>query len=170
MSNVPSPSISEASPDLLFEDFFVSQRQSLFTAVYLAIRDRTEAEEVTQDAFVRLLERWDDLGHVQDLEGYLFRVAFNLIRNRRRRSLAAVRRVFDRTERDELSAIEARDTVSRALDRLTPRQRAVLVLVDLSDRTTEETSQLLGIKPSTVRVLLARGRDGLREGVSRDDI
>jgi DNA-directed RNA polymerase specialized sigma24 family protein len=41
-----------------FEAFFEQERDQLYRAVWLATRNRFEAEELTQEAFVRVLERW----------------------------------------------------------------------------------------------------------------
>jgi DNA-directed RNA polymerase specialized sigma24 family protein len=39
--------------------------------------NRHDAEEITQDAFMRLRERWDSMGRIEDPTGYLYRVALN---------------------------------------------------------------------------------------------
>jgi DNA-directed RNA polymerase specialized sigma24 family protein len=53
----------------------------------------------------------------------------------------------------------------RALGRLTKRQRAALVLTGLLDLTSDEAAEVLGIRASTVRVLVSRARVALREGM-----
>jgi RNA polymerase sigma-70 factor (ECF subfamily) len=53
--------------------------------------------------------------------------------------------------------------VVRAMAPLTPAQRAAVVLVDVLGLNSEEAGEALGIRPSTVRVLAARGRAALRE-------
>lgn len=55
---------------------------------------REEAEDVTQGAFLKLLERWDTLDHETDVEGYLFRTALNGYRSLYRRTKLAARRVL----------------------------------------------------------------------------
>jgi DNA-directed RNA polymerase specialized sigma24 family protein len=45
----------------------------VFTALCLVTGDRHEAEEIAQDAFVRVFERWDRVGSLEDPTGYLFR-------------------------------------------------------------------------------------------------
>ena len=64
---------------------------------------------------------------------------------------------------DALAAVEDRDAIGRRLAGLTPRQRAVVVLVDLLQFTSEEAAQALGIRASTVRVLASRAHATLRE-------
>ncbi len=147
-----------------FEEFFLEQRDPLFRAIWLVTRDRYEAEELTQDAFLKILEHWDRMDDVEDPVAYLFRVAMNLFRNRLRRGLTAFRKVVHMgPPEDEMRTIEDRDEVVRMLGRLTRSQRAALVLTDLVGMSSEEAGKALGSRPSTVRVLAARGRKALRE-------
>ena len=68
-----------------FEDFFGSEHARLFGALCFVTGDRHEAEEIMQDAFLRMWERWDGRGF-DDPSAYLFRTAMNVFRNRYRRS------------------------------------------------------------------------------------
>src|SRR6266480_2724746 len=66
---------------------------------------------------------------------------------------------------DSIATAECRVDVVRALAKLTARQRAAVVLTDLVGLTSEEAGRALGIRPSTVRVLAARARSVLKEGM-----
>lgn len=134
-------------------------------------RDRHEAEELTQDAFVKVWEHWNKVRELADPTGYLYRTGMNLFRNRRRRVALAVRRAVRLAPQpgDEMRAIDDRDAIVRALGRLTSSQRAALVLVDLVGLTSQEAGQALGVRPSTVRVLAARGRTTLRREIGDFD-
>jgi DNA-directed RNA polymerase specialized sigma24 family protein len=65
--------------------------------------------------------------------------------------------------------VDARDAVMRALGRITPRQRAALVLTDLLDLTSEDAARALGVRAPTVRVLAARARAALRDEMGGED-
>ena len=164
-------SIEVRAEDVLtFEALFADERDRLFTSLWLITRDRHEAEEVAQDAFVKVWERWERRGAPDDPTAYLFRAAMNILRNRRRRAAVALRHAWSRTEStDELGAVEARDVVMRGLGALTPSQRAALVLMDLLDMSSTEAADALGVRPSTVRVLAARGRATLSEQIGAGD-
>jgi RNA polymerase sigma-70 factor (ECF subfamily) len=158
------PPAEEAGDVTAFEAFFELERAKLYGALVLLTRDRHEAEELMQDAFLRLLERWDRVASMDDPSGYLYRTALNLFRSRRRRIAVALRRVAHSGHaRDDLAAVEENDVAVRALAALTPRQRAAVVLVDVLGFTSEEAAGPLGVKASTVRVLLSRGRAALRK-------
>ncbi len=155
-----------------FDRFFTRNRDRLHAALWLITRDANEAEEIAQDAFVRVWERWDRVEALDDPDGYLFRSAMNVFRNRRRRAGVVLRRVPGASPApapDRLAAIEERDAVSRALATLTPRQRAAIVLLDLLDMTSEDAARALGVRPSTVRVLAARARAALRDRMGGGD-
>jgi RNA polymerase sigma-70 factor, ECF subfamily len=153
-----------------FEGFFADHRTALFGALWLVTRDRHEAEELAQDAFLKVWERWERVRRVENLEGYLYRTAMNLFRNRRRRAVLAVRRMVHLAPPpDELGAIDERDAIVRALGRLTPAQRAAIVLTDLVGLTSKEAADALGVRPSTVRVLAARGRAAFKQEMGDPD-
>jgi len=155
---------------LTFEALFAEERDRLFASLWLITRNRHEAEEVAQDAFMKVWERWERHGAPEDPTAYLFRTAMNIQRNRRRRAAVALRHASSREEpADQLGAVEARDVVMRALGALTPSQRAALVLVDLLDMTSTEAGTVLGVRPSTVRVLAARGRATLSAQIGAID-
>src|SRR5262245_15224827 len=75
-----------------FEEFFGQHRHALFGALCVITGNRQEAEEITQDAFLRVWERWERVATLDRPDGYLFRVAMNAFRSRRRRARTAVRR------------------------------------------------------------------------------
>jgi RNA polymerase sigma-70 factor (ECF subfamily) len=180
MEPTSAPTLSEAGaaeehderPELpqRFEDFFELHYVRLFRALWLIARDSSEAEDIMQEAFLRLWERWDRISTLEDPTGYLYRTAMNLFRSRRRRALGGLRRaLIEPFARDELAVVEGRDVVRRALVSLTPRQRAVVVLVHVLDLSSAQAAEALGIKPSTVRVLAGRARTTLKRELEEAD-
>jgi RNA polymerase sigma factor (sigma-70 family) len=164
--------LEEAAPEgpPSFGDFYGSRHQRLFTALCLVTGNRQEAEEIMQDAFLRLYERWDRVSSAEDLDGYLFRTAMNVFRNRYRRALVAARRVFTpEPPGNDFAAVEARDEVVRLLRCLQPRQRAAVVLTSLLDYSSEEAGRLLKIRASTVRALTTQARAQLKGTQEKND-
>jgi RNA polymerase sigma factor (sigma-70 family) len=147
-----------------FDDFFEEENERLFKALYFVTGNRHDAEELMQDAFVKLWERWAEIDRISDPVGYLFRVALNGFRMRRRRAAMAIRKVLPAVEgRDEFLDAEMRADVRRLLLEVTPRQRAALLLVDLLGYPSEEAARILRVRPSTVRALATKGRRALRD-------
>jgi RNA polymerase sigma factor (sigma-70 family) len=146
-----------------FDEFFQEEHERLFKALYFVTGDRHDAEELMQDAFLKLWERWDDIDRIDDPTAYLFRVALNGFRMRRRRAAMALRRLVPATEeRDVFLEAEMRADVRRLLLEVTPRQRAALLLVDLLGYPSEQAARILRVRPSTVRALATQGRRALR--------
>lgn len=169
-ASLPTPLKPDAIESSTFELLFSEERDRLYSAHWLITRDRHEAEDVAQDSFVRVWERWERDGAPDDPAAYLFRTAMNVLRNRRRRAAVALRHAIPRSEStDGFDAVETRDEVMRALGTLTASQRAALVLTDLLDMPSHEAAKALGIRPSTVRVLAARGRAALSSQIGASD-
>jgi RNA polymerase sigma-70 factor (ECF subfamily) len=145
-----------------FEGFFETEKDRLLRMLCVITGSRAEAEDIAQEAFTRVFERWDHVGGLEDPAGYLYRTAMNAFRSQYRRAAVAVRRVVAaRPERDVFQEIEDRDTALRALSALTPRQRAALVVTEVLGYSGSEAAALLGIKASTVWALTHQARTAL---------
>lgn len=77
-----------------FEDLVQAESAHLFGALCLLAGDRFEAEDVMQEAFLKVWERWDRVADMEDPPGYLYRTALNLHRKRMRRAALATRRAI----------------------------------------------------------------------------
>jgi len=152
---------------LTFEDLFAEQHERVFRALYLIVGNTHEAEELMQDAFLHVLERWD---RIDDPAAYLYRSAFNATRSRfRRLTLAAKRTLSPGQPEDPFAAADLRDQVVRQLRRLPERQRMALVLVDLLDYRSDDAAEVLGVTAATVRSLASHGRANLKLSMETDD-
>jgi RNA polymerase sigma-70 factor (ECF subfamily) len=153
-----------------FEELFHSERTRLFRALCVLTGNRAEAEDLAQDAFVRVWSTWDRVGAMDDPTGYLYRTAMNGARSRYRRSVLALKRQLRPSERrDELSMADDRVELARGLARLTYKQRAAIVLLDLLGLSSEEAGGVLGMAPGTVRTQASRGRAELRRRAGDED-
>jgi RNA polymerase sigma factor (sigma-70 family) len=149
-----------------FEDLVRAESARLFRALYLITGNRHESEEIMQDAFLALWERWDRVGAMDDPTGYLFRTAMNAFRRRTRRAALAVKRaVAVGPPEDPFSEVDTRRDVVEALASLDRKQRAAVVLTGLLGYSSEEAGQLLGMSAGSVRVLASRARSHLRTAI-----
>ena len=177
VEHAPSPSdeLVEDRPALSvsFEDFYEIEHARLFGALVLITADRHEAEDIMQDAFLRIWERWHLVQSLASPTGYLYRTAMNSFRMRRRRALVSSRHAIRRLRvTKELDEAEARHEIDRGLAAMPPRQRAAVVLTELLEFSSGEAAEALGVKPATVRKLAQQGRETLRKtlGVPRGRI
>jgi RNA polymerase sigma-70 factor (ECF subfamily) len=159
--------VSEAQS---FEEFFEAESRAMFRRLCLVTGNRHDAEEVMQDAFLNVLERWDRVRQMEDPTGYLYRTAFNVFKRRSRRAAMALRRTFGVGETvDEFAAADARFMVEEGLSELSPRQRAAIVLTELLGFSSESAGRVLGVRPVTVRALASQGRAVMKRTLERDD-
>jgi RNA polymerase sigma-70 factor (ECF subfamily) len=149
-----------------FEDFFEIEHEGLLGALYLIIGDRNDAEEVMQEAFLKVWARWDLVESLAHPTGYLYRTAMNVWRMRRRRLRLAARHVLPwASQCDSYRDVEMREDLRRLLLSLTPRQRAAIVLTELLGYPSGEAAKTLGITASTVRALSTQARSALRASI-----
>jgi RNA polymerase sigma factor (sigma-70 family) len=137
------------------------------TAGFVA-RDRQLGADIAQEAFVRLFERWDGIESDEHARNFVLRVAVNLAKSHLRRRLAAPFGLHgpDRVVGDPSERSDAWLELADALGRLTPIQRACVVLVDYADLDSPSAGKVLGIADATVRVHLHRARRTLRAALS----
>ncbi len=145
-----------------FERFFQDEYERLGRALYLVTGNRAEAEDVAQEAMVRVCERWDRVTKTDSPVGYLYRTALNLHRSRVRRAAVRLRRGPHAARVDPLATAEDRDELGRLLATLPDGQREALVLVAWHGMTDEEAGGILGIEPVSVRVRVSRAKAALR--------
>jgi RNA polymerase sigma-70 factor (sigma-E family) len=159
-----------AEPAADFREFYEAQHERLGRALFLLTRSSHEAEDLAQEALVRVYERWDRVRTMDSPVGYLFRTAMNLNRNRlRRMSVAARRLIAHPPPAPETDAVDERDQVTRALESLPIGQRQALVLIDWLGMDAEEAGRILGLKAVSVRVRLSRAHAALREALEASD-
>lgn len=153
-----------------FETFYDAESRTLFRRLWLVTGNRGEAEELMQDAFLKVWERWEQVGAMEDPVGYLYRTAMNLFRKRYRRAVLAIRRSMGLApSRDDFADADDRETVRQVLSTLPPRQRAALVLTELLGFSPDDAGRALGVQASTVRSLSHQGRASFRRAMEVDD-
>jgi RNA polymerase sigma factor (sigma-70 family) len=148
---------------LSFEEFFEAEQERLLRILWIVTGSLHEAEDIVQDAFIRVWDRWADVARMESPVGYLHRTAMNIFRNRYRRTVLALRKAVGAApESDAFGAVDDRVSIAQALDSLTPRQRAAVVLTEVLGYPSEDAGRMLGVGASTVRSLAHTGRNALR--------
>jgi RNA polymerase sigma-70 factor (ECF subfamily) len=152
---------------LSFEDFFESEARTLFRRLCAVTGNAAEAEEIMQDAFLALWERWERVGAMDDPTGYLYRTSMNVFRKRGRRAALAMRRRLALAPNPApFEDIDEQQDVVAALRELSSRQRAAVVLLDVMDYSSEDAGKALGVTAGTVRGLASRARESMRRQMS----
>jgi RNA polymerase sigma-70 factor (sigma-E family) len=148
-----------------FREFMEERSSALMRLAYLLTGgDQHAAEDLLQTALSKTLTRWSG---VKSPEAYvrqvMYRQQVDFWQSRWRRSETHVAVPPDEVRRDDTPASDLRVVVSEALTRITPRQRAVLVLRFFEDLPEKEVARLLGCTVGTVRSTTHRSLARLRE-------
>lgn len=155
-----------------YEWVFRSAYPSVLRTSYVVLHDVGRAEEIAQDAFLKLYERWRGVVRIDNPQAWVRRVAF-------RAAIRDAQRTRKRTGNlpyepqpivDQLPDLD----LARAVHSLPPQQRAAVALFYLEDLPVRQVAELLGISEPTVKSHLHRARAKLagllseREEVSGD--
>lgn len=163
-----------------FEAFVKDYQNMVFSTAMRLLANQSDAEDVTQETFLRAYERFGDLRHSATLGGWLKTVATNLSLNhltryRSRWSFFSemIRHgeeneeyetefaAADNTD-DTLAQSERRELVEQALQKLSPKERVPLVLYHFEGLRYEEIAEKLGVSLAKVKTDIFRAREVLR--------
>lgn len=158
---------------------FKGDYQRIFRYIMSMVRDTDEAQDLTQETFLRAYQRRDSLREAGAQTAWLYRIATHVsldrLRQYARRSPMESDTDLDQVEvpepdtpslqqaieQDEMSAC-----VQRYLNRLSDSYRAVILLYDMHDLTAPEIAQLLGESLANVKIRLHRARLKLKNALA----
>jgi len=156
------------------EDLYRRHVPDAVRLAFLITGDRAEAQDVAQDAFLAAAGRFRLMRDPSKFGAYLRRTVVRSVLMRRRSSDREVARVERSTSGAPQHTAAAhhgladRLVLAAALERLSARQRAAVVLRYWHDLPEREIARILGCAPGTVKSLLSRALATLREEVPAD--
>ncbi|MCG5471181.1 SigE family RNA polymerase sigma factor [Micromonospora sp. LAH09] len=152
-----------------FDSFVRNRTPALLRSAYLLTGDQHLAEDLVQSALARTHRSWNRLHHSGNAEAYTRKTMYHLQVSWWRRRRVPESMPGDLPEPrggdsgpDHAQQTSLRLTLRSALTRLSPKQRAVLVLRFFEDRTETETADLLGVTVGTVKSQTAKSLAKLR--------
>jgi len=163
-----------------FSAFYSQNRSELVSHANRILKDSPKAEEITQEAFVKLMLASPELASESHALAYLHRTVENLCidlfrAENRRPNLVALDDATAEVETAwqvsgdhslSMSAAEDAAIVRQALSLLSPAERAALIMWEVEGRSTKEIAKELGINESAVRHTVSRARASLRKILS----
>jgi RNA polymerase sigma-70 factor (ECF subfamily) len=173
-----------------FDEMVSRYWDRIYSMVHQLLRNQQDAEEVTQDAFIRAHRGLVNFRGESAFSTWLYQIATNLARNRywywwrRKRDKtvsfdAPVSAENDTTLADIIPAeVESPDDItvtsefvmriSRGMEKLSTKHREILTLRNVKNMTYEEIAKILHISVGTVKSRIARARDSLRSKLGED--
>jgi RNA polymerase sigma-70 factor (sigma-E family) len=140
----------------------------MLRSAFLLCGSQTDAEDLAQDALVRVVQRWGRVSRSDDPVAYSNRILLNtFLSGRRRRWHGEVAHAAPPERPDDAvgggyGAVDDRDVLRRALMGLPPRQRAAVVLRHYQQMSEADAAALMGCSVGTVKSLTSRGIAALR--------
>jgi RNA polymerase sigma-70 factor, ECF subfamily len=144
--------------DQEFQELYRTERQAVFATVFLLARDRALAEDATQEAFARALERWGRLRGQMWVGGWVTSTAVNVARR-------ALRRRPELDPPDPDMEPDASIELWSEVRRLPLRQQQAVILHYRLELSVEEVARLMDLRAGTVRTHLTRARHSLRRSL-----
>lgn len=137
------------------------------------LQDEEEAKDVLQDIFLKLWQKRNELGKVENLEAFAFRMTRNrcldLIRTRRTVSMELAKKNLgaaeNSTDTDYLENTEMAGLVKRIIAELPDLQRTVIHLRDVEQLEYEEIAETTELNVNAIRVNLSRARKKVRDEI-----
>ncbi len=169
-----------------FREIIRRYERPVFSLVYRMVRDREVAEDLAQDAFIRVLNHLDKYRSEFKLSSWLFKIANNVaIDHLRKRQLSTISihgspnassaseieassidiESGDENALDEMEAKELGGAIERAIAKLRPEYRACIMLRHVEGRSYEEIATTLDLPLGTVKTYIHRARHELREAL-----
>ena len=170
-----------------FDEVFNKYKQRIFSLIYRLIPETTEAEDLTQEVFLRAFKAYEKFREEAEIYSWLYRITLNLCKEVLRKKMRLKKHVKEITSlnheftNDEgkkkpaefqdisstlpleiLEKEEKRKTIREAIDSLPSKYKDVIILCDIEEMSYEEVAKILKISVDAVGVRLYRARNILK--------
>jgi RNA polymerase sigma-70 factor (sigma-E family) len=155
-----------------FEEFVRARTPALLRSAFLLTGDQQLAEDLVQSALARTHRSWKRLERVGNAEAYTRKTMYHLQVGwwQRRRFIEVGLDGADRALRDGSELAASRIDLRRALLRLAPRQRAVIVLRFFEDQTEAEAARTLDCSVGTIKSQTSKALARLRQIMAVEEV
>ncbi len=164
---------------IAFEDIYTALFPVVYRIAYRITGDADRAEDISQEAFIKYMQRMKPLPDLDQTKYWLIRVVKNISLNhekrkgRERSAYDKYRRIGPAWEKSSEEAVlreETRSSVQRALARLPYNLRIVLVLKEYSGLHYKDIGSVLGISEGNVKVRVFRAREKLAKELEIEEL
>jgi RNA polymerase sigma-70 factor (ECF subfamily) len=174
--------LCQAGDRQAFEEIFTLYRDDVFRFAYLVVRDANLAQDVVQEAFLKVFRSIGRFQHRSSFKSWLYRIAVNeaitLLRRRKIKEeldpmpdaasgQGMVQNARDWQPEEAVLESEERHILRGAIDHLDPVHRSVVVLKYFHEFSDTEIGAIIGCPPGTVKSRLHKARELLRQSMAR---
>ncbi|QIK59390.1 RNA polymerase sigma factor [Dysgonomonas sp. HDW5A] len=155
---------------ITFKEKYIPYHQKLYRVAYRLLEDACDAEDVVQEAYIKLWNKRDELTQVENSEAYCVILLRNLCLDFLR---AKKKHLFQSTEdtvmsdnlvlSDEIETVDEIKHIETIIDLLPEQQRKIIKLRHFDDYSNEEIEEIMGLTSVNVRVLMSRARKKVKE-------
>lgn len=154
-----------------FKERFLSLHPKLYRVAFALVENKTEAEDILQDAYCKLWNRREELTEIQNPEAFSVTLVKNLCldflrsarANRREEQIESVQPACESTPDREMEKANELEIIKKLIERLPENQRRVLKLRGFDDCSMDEIEEITGLSAVNIRTLLSRARKAIRE-------
>src|SRR5436190_21486974 len=181
MNDAPGYARFDAAPEDAQSRFVSENMRRVFLLIYRIVRNVDDAQDLTQEAFIKALQRQEQLKDLEKAAHWLSRIASNtaidFLRRNGRINFSElddlpepVLRSREESVEQRMLRTEHRERLEAGLEVLTERERTALMLRDVEDLPAEEVAERLNCSKATVRSHIANARVKLRKYFERRQV
>jgi RNA polymerase sigma-70 factor (ECF subfamily) len=178
VSSAPLVERAKAGDSAAFEELIDFYQRKVLSTAWRMLGNREDAHDAAQEVFLRVHKYLSGFHSDQDFAGWLYRIIVNVCRDHirkrgKRHEFASYETELEAgsiqtlvsSEDVEANAIKSqqRAMIAEALDTLSTKERAALVLRDLEGLSTEEVARILGSSQTTVRTQISSARAKIKQ-------
>lgn len=153
----------------IFKEIFLPYYQKLYRIAFRLLQNESEAEDMVQDAYIKLWDKRNDLAEIENTEAFAIVVLRNLCLDQLRKSKDHLHAKYEVDIPEQLSVMaqvetqDELDYIRGLVDRLPEQQRQIMLFKHWDGYSDEEIEQITGMSAGNIRVSLSRARKAIRE-------
>lgn len=155
---------------ITFKEKYIPYHQKLYRVAYRLLEDACDAEDVVQEAYIKLWNKRDELIRVENSEAYcvilLRNLCLDFLRTKKKHLFQSTEDTVISDQQvlsDEIETIDEIKHIETIIDLLPEQQRKIIKLRHFDDYSNEEIEEIMGLTSVNVRVLMSRARKKIRE-------
>lgn len=153
-----------------FKEKYIPYHQKMYRVALRLLQDTQDAEDMVQDAYIKLWNKRNELNHIENEESYCIVILRNLcldfLKSKNKNPVESTDNIILTDKNIAINDIENQETINHIeilIAQLPEQQQKIIRLRHFEDYSNEEIEQIMGLTNVNVRVLLSRARKKIKE-------